>query len=358
VDHSLLRSWLGLSPGPWPPDHYALVGLTPGPVDPEDVERIVLDRMARLRSHQLLHPEVVTEGMNRLAQALVCLTDPIAKAVYDTELGLPPPPPQPAGEKGPRSSPPPLPDALSETIPGFPIPTDEEPLPPDATQVIEVRFTAGLAPPDVGDQPHFEVVEDEPPGTPAFPFEVVSEPVLEPEFIVPPPPPWQPRTRRELYTRLTTIRRVRAAWARLKPHLADPREPLDRPLTVLTFLEAVIELRATLGSLPDLIGEPWRPGGLAVALLRQPLVLDAFRVLLPDQRRTVSLDWRNGDTELEREYNRLRELSRSGRKRRPFRRRSRIMRALFWTLRHPESLAVGLAIVVLVVALIRGSVSR
>ena len=65
-----------------------LLGLTPGLSDPEEVERLVLDRMARLRSHQLLHPELVTEGMNRLAQALVCLTDPAARAAYDAELGI------------------------------------------------------------------------------------------------------------------------------------------------------------------------------------------------------------------------------------------------------------------------------
>ena len=35
---------------------------------------LATDRMERLRGYQLLHPELVTEGMNRLAQALICLT--------------------------------------------------------------------------------------------------------------------------------------------------------------------------------------------------------------------------------------------------------------------------------------------
>ena len=36
--------------------------------------------MERLRRYQLAHPDAVTDAMNRLAQALVCLTDPAAKS--------------------------------------------------------------------------------------------------------------------------------------------------------------------------------------------------------------------------------------------------------------------------------------
>ena len=79
----------GSPPGPWPPDHYALLGLVPASCDPTLVEGTVLDRMAQLRPHQLLHPDLVTEGMNRLAQALVCLTDPAARATLRRGAGLP-----------------------------------------------------------------------------------------------------------------------------------------------------------------------------------------------------------------------------------------------------------------------------
>ena len=360
MDHSLLRSWLGLSPGLWPPDHYALIGIPAGLMDAQEVERMVLEQMGRLRSHQLLHPELVTEGMNRLAQALVCLTDPVAKAAYDAEIGISlRPPHREVVEAISRPTPPPLPEIGGKTIPGFPFPTEEEPLPPDLTQVIEVRFTPGLAPPEGGLVPPYEVVEDEQSGPPTLPYEVVAEPGLEPPFIALSHPAWQPTARRQLYSRLAHLRRVRSGWGKLKPHLADPNEPLDRPQRVLTFLEAVHELRKSLELLPDLIGDPWRPGGMVAALIKQPLVLDAFRVLLPDQRRVLSLDWRNADAELAQEYNRLRELSRSGRKRRrPFRRRNRLMRAFLWTLRHPESLLVGLGISAVVIALVRASASR
>src|SRR5580704_11862745 len=92
----LICAALGLPADRWPPDHYALLGLPVGVVDPAAVEERVLDRMERLRRYQLAHPDAVTDAMNRLAQALVCLTDPAAKAAYDASLRPGSPPAAPA----------------------------------------------------------------------------------------------------------------------------------------------------------------------------------------------------------------------------------------------------------------------
>src|SRR5438270_10198750 len=86
MSSELICSALGVSPDRWPPDHYALLGLPVGDVDPAAVEERVLARMERLRKYQLAHPDAVTDAMNRLAQALVCLTDPAAKRAYDASL--------------------------------------------------------------------------------------------------------------------------------------------------------------------------------------------------------------------------------------------------------------------------------
>ena len=76
------------------------------------------------------------------------------------------------------------------------------------------RSTPGLAPPETGSPPAYEVVEDESPEPCDSPYEVVAETGgLTPEFVAPPRPPWQPPTRRELYARLAAVRRVLAAWA-------------------------------------------------------------------------------------------------------------------------------------------------
>jgi hypothetical protein len=343
-----LRSWLGLAPGPWPPDHYDLLGLSPGPAEADVVERLVLERLATLRTHQLLHPELVTEGMNRLAQALVCLTDPAAQAAYDAERGF-----APAVSEIERPVPPPLPAFPYEVIPGFPIPIDDESEPGDITRVIEVPVqTAVEATQEAA--PAFEVVDDASTAPPAY--EVVADVVIDATFIAPPQALWQPKSKRHLYARMAYIRRLSAGWKKLEPVLGGAREALDRPVGVLIFLESVAELQPLLNPNSPVIGEPWRPGGMVVAVLRQPLPMHAVRSLLPDQRRAVAIDWRNGDSELSREYNRLRELSRSGRRRyRRFRRRGPLMRGIRWAFRNPESMLIVLALAVIAAAVVRSS---
>ena len=86
MDQQLVSAWLQLAPGTWPPDHYSLLGLRPGEADVARIEQQVYERMEIVRRYQLTHPEVATEAMNRLAQALVCLTDAAAKKAYDAAL--------------------------------------------------------------------------------------------------------------------------------------------------------------------------------------------------------------------------------------------------------------------------------
>jgi len=376
TDHDLLRSWLGLPPGPWPPDHYALLGLRPGEADPAAVEPRVLDRMDTLRRHQLLHPELVTEGMNRLAQALICLSAPAAKAAYDAELGLP-------RARPAAATAPPRPPALPQPTPadGPVAPFDDDVFsddataepPSDATQVIEVRFEPGLlppgAPPPSPDLPPvppgalvvalpFEVVEEEPPAAP-LPYEVVPDAEPPPRVERGPPLPLPPPTdrrdraaRRWVYTRLALIRRGIRAWDRLRPVLADPQEPFDRPGRVLLLLEAVREVRPLLPRLRGVVGGPGEPGAAVAAVIGRPLLLDAVRSLLPDQRQAVAIDWRRGDVELRREYRRLRALSRAGRELPAGPRGSRVLAR--WAWETPELVLVALAAAALLVALVRG----
>src|SRR5262249_27032540 len=86
MNGDLISSWLGLPSGSWPPNHYSLLGLGPREADPARVEQSVHERMDKVRHYQLSFPEEATEAMNRLAQALICLTAPGAKRAYDVEL--------------------------------------------------------------------------------------------------------------------------------------------------------------------------------------------------------------------------------------------------------------------------------
>ena len=89
-----IRAALGVSA--WPPDHYAILGLAPGPVDPAEVERRAIERTERLRAYQLAEPDAATDALNRVAQALVCLTDAAARRTYDQSLRPPAPPAPPS----------------------------------------------------------------------------------------------------------------------------------------------------------------------------------------------------------------------------------------------------------------------
>src|SRR5436309_2710227 len=84
MNSKILCNWLGIEG--WPPDHYALLGLKPGEGDALRIEQRVQERMAKLRCYQLAHPEEATEGMNRVAQAFICLTEALAKRSYDQAL--------------------------------------------------------------------------------------------------------------------------------------------------------------------------------------------------------------------------------------------------------------------------------
>ncbi len=292
----MLRNWLGLPPGPWPLDHYTLLGLPAGSGDPREIEPLVLARMERLRQHQLLHPELVTEGMNRLAQALICLTDPASRASYDADLGLAP------------------------------------------TVKVDKADRAATESDDLESRAYRLIRDDEP-------RVVHKEKVVEAELVSPPIPPWQPRRKRDLYQRLARIRWLLSAWEKLKTVVGNPSETLDdRPAIALLFLLGVEEVRPIIGSLPEVFGVPGRPGGLVGAFLGESFLLQAIRLLPMDQRQALAIDWRRGDQALREERFRLREWIETHRLKRRRSRRLRFARRLFlWLIRTPELLLVVLA---------------
>ncbi|MCS7271004.1 MAG: hypothetical protein NZ703_07960 [Gemmataceae bacterium] len=104
-EYRKLRQWLHLEPdGPWPPSTADLLGLTPAEAAAPQtlgwtvLEARVLERMDWLRPYQLKYPELVTEGMNRLAQALLeALAPPQPSPAPPRPRPPPPPPPRGAG---------------------------------------------------------------------------------------------------------------------------------------------------------------------------------------------------------------------------------------------------------------------
>jgi hypothetical protein len=363
VDDNLLRSWLGLPPGSWPPDHYTLLGLSTN-CDPAAVEPRVMQKMDRLRHHQLLHPDLVTEGMNRLAQALITLTDPAGKLAYDIEFGLKPSVAstpqvaiQPARPKAAQLGPNQLPVVVAEPV------LDDELLNDDAAVgngSNTMDLTQEIVLPAGGLGSLYEVLEEvEPPVShPPVPLEIEPEEVVEAIAIVPPPVrPWPtpPSSRRWIYARLALLRKALRRWNDLRHVLGDPHDPIDRPGRMLLLLEAVARLRPHLATLTAVVGIG-RPGGLVTTIVNQALLLDTIRRLLPDQRQALAIDWRRGQLELQHEYHRLRALAHEMRSRAEG--IQRIPAVVRWLRDFPEIALVALALFALFLALVRSIIVR
>jgi len=303
----LICTWLGLEPGNWPPNHYALLGLEPGEPDVERIEQRVHERLTQLRQYQLSHPEQVTQAMNRLAQAFTCLTDPQAKKAYDATLlagaaPLPEPPLAPVSA-----------DATDDPLAWLYGPWSElaaqAPSPPPPGPV-QVDWTKAPPPPP-------RVVPEPPPDAEALAAlnglretpQPLAEAPLPPPAESPPPAPVDPvveaaqrspparrglGTKRALYYRIARTRRLLWAWEQSGKYLNHPTRRLTRIPEAAEFNAQLKTIRDLLRSFPPILGGAGQPGYYVVILARQHLVVPTFRALLPSQREDLARDWRDG----------------------------------------------------------------
>ena len=287
-----LRAWLQLPSGPWPPDHYSLIGLSPGEGTPADIESRVLDRLERLRRYQLAHPDEATEGMNLLARALDTLTDPESRREYDAKLGV-------------KKSLPALPEDLAgdfpPNIPPLPPRGLAMPVGPHSKQgepIVSPVFPDLILLPNVEDE--LEIDDD-----PEFITDGDSEEIELPEAILVPVLPAIAKLegsaqgskrrvsrRREIYVELARIRKVLRVLERARPYLVDAERTFSRRTDSLALMGCLAELRPLLPTVADLIGTPNRPGFIVAALVRQRLAFDTLQSFLPSQRESLAKDFR------------------------------------------------------------------
>ncbi len=283
MEVGLLLQWLKLPAGGWPPDDRALLGLPLGPVDADAAEQNALARMEVLRPHQLRHPELVTEGMNRLAQALIALTatstaapTPNAPAEFDYSPDRPPPP----------------------------LPLPSEPLDAEAVdddEVVEAEVVQLPAPPKVQPIPL-------PDDAPIIPLE---------DATAPPPGATFTRTdRRKVYRELALLRRLKHAWEELGPVAGVPSDGVRTAEAVYRVLVARRELLALFDTRPELNDVFEEAGRAVVAVVLQPHPAAVLRELVPSQRAGVAADWAAGRVRV---YARLATLRRHLRAGRPSR---------------------------------------
>ncbi len=274
MNTALLLQWLNLPPGPWPPDDRALLGLAAGPIDAARAELNALARMEQLRPHQLKHPEVVTEGMNRLAQALIAVSSPVDSTSLTVSLRKPTrkahPKPKPAESPFPAVD-------LAPVGTSVPTPTAvaEEPLLLEA-QVVEAEVVVA-------------------PRLPLLPLSVEAVPaglVELPEIPL-------ADDRRKGYRRIAYLRKLLRAWQALEPVVAVPSEPLASAEMVYRTLVGFAELRESLRRGRARYRALDSAGGSVLALAGQAHAVLVLRELLPGQRQALAMDWATAKASLE-----------------------------------------------------------
>lgn len=302
MSHELIYTWLGLEFTKWPPDHYRLLGLPPGEANTKLIEERVHQRLDTVRRYQMMHPELATEAMNRLAQAFVCLTEPASKKVYDaTLLGLTATP-EPENEPEPESAP-----SAEEAVPSHdPLawlyaPSTRNGASASATAPPPLPPVPVLPPPLPG-----SVATATPPPT-AAPARA-QKPAPPPPAPAPAPPPVDPLieaaqhspqarrglgTKRALYYRLCRTRELVHAWNRVGKFLSSPRRRIARQGDAPELIRALHEVEALRDRFPPLIGEAGQPGYL-ILTLAQLATTNTFQTLAFSQRQALSRDWQAG----------------------------------------------------------------
>ena len=348
MDQQLVSTWLQLPLVDWPPDHYTLLGLKPGEGDLARIEQQVYQRMEMVRRYQLTHPELATEVMNRLAQALVCLTDPGAKKAYDVLL-FPGDGHEGAGRRGPEATASGQADPLGRLLgqrgangarsatsaPGEQRKKDWQTSPPAALQDWQTAPPAAYqdwqtAPPPAypnwettapplrrADQVGGADADEQSPRPPQDAQDKSGDPIPDglkkpneadtagapqPEAPTPPPaaqlsaaPSGRLRNRRALYARITRLRQLLWAWQQAGEFLKqEPTRVINRPVDATDLMAHMHAIRQLLHQPSSLLGNAGEAGYHVQTLARQEDIVPRLKKMSPPQRESLARDWQAG----------------------------------------------------------------
>jgi hypothetical protein len=332
MNQQLIHDWLGLPAVNGPVTYYTLLGLPPGESDLPRIEQRVHERLEKVRCYQLSHPDEATEAMNRLAQALVVLTNAESKKAYDAGLRtLAPPVPvratvtervadspsavlrsrpksdRPAArpgaaDSGART----VIDLDTTTIPPAPLPPSSTVSLPSASS----KSVNGKPAPAPKDEPF--LLEDDP-DTP-----ILESAPADPVFETARSSPAAKRglgTKRALYHRIANTRQLLWAWDQAGRFLKQPKRRVTRPAEENVLVRHLTDIRELLEDFPALVGRPGQPGQHVSAIARQQFIAQTFKLLDINQREALSKDWMAGRTLLAFHRQFLRQELRSLRKR-------------------------------------------
>ena len=270
MNTDLLCEWLSIPKGGWPPENRILLGLPAGPLTVFEIETRALAQMERLRPHQIVQAELVTEGMNRLAQALIALMEEVSRA---------------AGK----------PLVKDQSIDDLILDADRLQGPKNAPVILEAEVvsTVPTASKILAEQPRKSRPKKQLPKTKLLkPATQSATPPVEIPDVDPLPSGLVliPSERRKAYAELVALRRLLKNWTRLQPFFAAPSETISTPAAVFGFVDSVRDCRRSIVVDGD---RAWfdSHGQLVLALVKHPLALAIFRSLLRDQRQALAMDW-------------------------------------------------------------------
>jgi hypothetical protein len=281
MKQDLLCSWLGLPTKDWPPDHYTLLGLSAGEVDLQRIERHVQERMAKLRCYQLSHPEEATEGMNRLAQAFISLTETASKSARPAEPARRngPPAPPVAKSNGKKGPPPVRTKVTDDTAVLHRTQLDWRMTPPPlrASSVAEPPS----APPPAEAVPVGRLVTPAPEAEDLALIHELAQRSSEARTGL--------ATLSALINRIDQTRLLLVAWQRLGIYLRKKR--LSSTAENAEFTRLLAAIRDTMDVYPAFVGHPGKPGYRVVALARLAMTFDMYRIMDGGQRDDLLRDW-------------------------------------------------------------------
>jgi hypothetical protein len=347
MNHQQICAWLGITDADWPPDHYRLLGLEIGEPNIQRIEEQVHGRLEAVRRYQLTNPELVTEAMNRLAQAFVCLTDPAAKQAYDLDLRGESTPSAVAVEEAPDGL------AWLHNATGELVPLEEEAEPVQEAQPKEVgqalnptklaELPADATPPDI------VIPEGLPPNVAAASAAEKIDPAAASASEA------RARrgigTKRTLYFRIARTRKLLAAWEQAGRFLAHPQRRITKPAEATELIRLLARIRSLLSGFPPLMGQAGQPGYHVIALASQGAPVPVLQTLLPSQREALAQHWEAGKKFLTAHCQFLRQEARARRK------RGRLGRALraaaSYVAENPEYVLFALALLAVTIAIAR-----
>jgi hypothetical protein len=283
MNREMICGWLGLLDKRWPPDPYALLGLTPEQCDPPAIEERVCQRMTKLRGYQLLHPEEATEGMTRVAQAYIVLTERHGRPVERPPSAAVAPPvtaPKPSAAATRTSAtrsaadtmvaektqlewemaPPPVRGGPKTPLPAIPVGIPE---PPSHVMALDDL----VAPAETEEQLIRNLAEESPEATDGL----VSLP--------------------KVIERADRTRQLLIAWRKAGRYLGNPKRKVTRTVEKADFSRRLEEMRDGAEAYPAFVAQPGRPGYRAVALAHLTISAEVFNAMSEDLREQVARDW-------------------------------------------------------------------